>query len=87
MNTITGVTVVIEDNGQDFLEFDIQEGRIVETRPLQGWVWNGKRVIDEHISVGDFISIWTSEGSRNLLYPVIEVRPLTGSVQIGPTDI
>lgn len=35
-------TIVLEDNGQDFLEIDCDEnGQIVETRPFQTSIWKG----------------------------------------------
>lgn len=34
--------ITLEDNGQDFLEFICDErGKIIETKPFQGSVWNG----------------------------------------------
>lgn len=75
MTPAHGMTVVLEDCGQDFLEFDIFGCRIVDTRPFQGFVWNGKQIVNDTINVGDRIVIWTSEGTRPLLYPVIAVRP------------
>ena len=34
--------ITIEDNGQDFLEFICDEnGKIIETLPFQGDIWNG----------------------------------------------
>lgn len=34
--------IILEDNGQDFLEFICnEEGIIVETQPFQGGIWNG----------------------------------------------
>lgn len=85
-NPIDGMTVILQDQGQDFLEFDIQLGRIIATRPAQGWVWNGRIVADDHIAIGDCIRIAFSEGIRSLLYPVTEIRPLA-RVAIGPTNV
>lgn len=76
----TGITVVLEDHGQDFLEFDIKGGHIVATRPFQGGVWNGAEVFNRFTEVGDHLFIRTADGRecRTILYPVIETRTLQG---------
>lgn len=38
-------TVYLEDNGQDFLEFDIVDNKIDACRPMQGWLWVGREVV------------------------------------------
>lgn len=76
-NPRDGMTVEMEDHGQDFLEFDIRDGRIVETRPFQGFVWNGRAVLNEAIEVGDRIVIQRAQDNpRFINYPVAAVRPL-----------
>lgn len=37
-------TVYFEDNGQDFLEFDIVNNIVVGCRPSQSWAWLGMKV-------------------------------------------
>lgn len=84
---IGDVTVALEDHGQDFLEFDVKDGCIVDTRPFQGWVWNGKRVADKLIYPGLRLDLVASDGvTMRLRYPVEAVRPL-GAVRIGPLDV
>lgn len=85
-NPIDGMTVELVDAGQDFLEFDIRAGRIVDTRPFQAFAWNGKLVLNESIAIGDHIDLKFSEGPRTVLYPVIAIRPLA-KVQIAPLDV
>lgn len=76
-NPQDGMTVELEDYGQDFLEFDIKGGRIVATRPFQGWVWNGRCVDNESLAQGDLINFdGGSSEAMQLRYPVLEVRPL-----------
>lgn len=77
-NPRDGMTVVLEDHGQDFLEFDIKEGRIVATRPFQGDVWNGFEVLNETIAPGDYVVGLSRHSSdfRTFKYPVIAVRPI-----------
>lgn len=77
-NPCDGMTVVLEDRGQDFLEFDIYGGRIVATRPFQGDVWNGFEVLNETIAPGDYIGLCSQyiSGVRTINYPVIAVRPI-----------
>jgi hypothetical protein len=77
LNPRDGMTVELEDHGQDFLELDIKDGRIVETRPFQGWVWNGCAVLNEVLAVGDLIDIQRdADHPRFIKYPVAAVRPL-----------
>ena len=53
-------TVTFKDHGQDFLEWDIENGVVVGCRPFQGSVWGGRRVMNlEPIKVGDAIAILT----------------------------
>ena len=40
-------TIVFEDDGQDFLEWDVDEkGVVVDCRPFQQNVWNGTKVVN-----------------------------------------
>ena len=76
-NPRDGMTVELEDHGQDFLEFDIKDGRIVETRPFQANVWNSMEVLNEALEVGHHIAVRTHRsGVRTFNYPVAAVRPL-----------
>ena len=76
-NVQTGVTVRLEDQGQDVLEFDIFLGKIVETRPCQGWCWNGRAVLNENLAVGDRLLL----DSIDTAGKVIELRYLVVSVE------
>jgi len=81
------VTVELEDHGQDFLEFDIAGGRIVQTRPFQGDVWNGLRVANRALAAGDKIRLCIPGMKKmSLKYPVSAVRALD-RVRIGATDV
>lgn len=67
-------TVFLKDEGQDFLEFDIRDGVISDTRPFQGWVWNGKEVVNARpLKAGDHIYF---DNARFLLYPIERVEEL-----------
>jgi hypothetical protein len=73
---MTGVTVELEDRGQDFLEFDIENRVIVDTRPFQGWVWNGRKVVNETFGVGDCLTRASETGKLTLKYPVVAIREM-----------
>lgn len=47
------ITIKLEDKQQDFLEWDIDEetGEILESRPLQSWLWKGKKIKVKSIQV------------------------------------
>lgn len=81
------LTVYFEDHGQDFLEWDIEDGVVVACRPFQGWVWEGTRVIpmrcvtdftgqeSEDIQPGDILQLLTKKGKLlTLNYPVERVE-------------
>jgi hypothetical protein len=67
------ITIVFEDDGQDFLEWDIDgEGKVVGCRPFQGWVWNGTQVHNKDIKPGDHLDITTHTGNRMTLAHAVE---------------
>jgi len=70
------ITVELEDHGQDFLEWDIEDGVVVDCRPFQGWLWNGTRVHNDHIIPGTILDITPVTGGHptTLNYPVKEVK-------------
>jgi len=73
------ITVHFEDHGQDFLEWDIKDGVVVDCRPFQGWLWNGTKVHNTDIQDGDILQITTTDGvERTLKYPVERVEEKVG---------
>ncbi len=47
-------TIYFEDDGQDFLEWDLDaHGVVIACRPLQEWAWKGGRVVGTP-KVGEF---------------------------------
>lgn len=52
-------TITFADEGQDFLEFDLDaEGHVVDCRPFQGWLWIGYRVMNHaEIKPGDYAQV------------------------------
>jgi hypothetical protein len=68
------ITVTFEDHGQDFLEWDIEDGVVVDCRPFQSWLWNGTKVHNTDIHPGDILEITDQRGEeRTLKYPVERV--------------
>ncbi|MBA7623088.1 hypothetical protein ES703_30480 [subsurface metagenome] len=69
------ITVYLEDHGQDFLEWDIEDGTVVDCRPFQGWLWKGMKVHNTDIQPGDILQITTTDGAEmTLKYPVERVK-------------
>jgi len=69
------ITVYLEDHGQDFLQWDIENGIVVASRPFQGWVWNGTKVHNTNIQSGDILDITTPRRERvTLNYPVERIE-------------
>ena len=79
-NPVLGCTVVLEDHGQDFLEFDIVGQKIVETRPFQGFVWNGKEITVKRLAPGDYL-VFTNDYQLN--YRVAAVRHLQADTEVS----
>jgi len=67
------ITVFFEDDGQDFLEWDLDDkGKVVACRPFQGWVWIGTQVHNKDIKPGDHLDITTTHGIRTRLIHAVE---------------
>lgn len=71
-------TIFFVDDGQDFLEWDINDkGEVVDCRPFQGFVWIGTKVHNKDIKPGDQLDITTPDGlSRRLIHAVEKVQQL-----------
>lgn len=41
-------TATFEDNGQDFLEWIIKDGVVIDCQPFQSWLWVGREVSTEN---------------------------------------
>ena len=79
------ITVIFEDHGQDFLDWDIEDGVVVDCRPFQLWFWKGTKVHSTNIQRGLFLDITTRSGERTRLrYPVKKVK--TVSVKVRSTE-
>jgi len=65
------LTVFFEDDGQDFLEWDINDtGEVVDCRPFQSWLWIGTKVHDseaKHWLLCDLESREVYVGERELV--------------------
>jgi hypothetical protein len=67
------ITVFLVDDGQDFLEWDINEkGEVVDCRPFQGSIWNGTKVHNKDIKPGDHLDITTTDGVRRRIIHAVE---------------
>jgi len=68
------ITVHLEDHGQNFLVWDIEDGIVVGCQSFQGWGWSGTKVHNTNIQPGDILDITTPRGERvTLNYPVERV--------------
>ena len=71
------VTIHFVDEGQDFLEWDIDEkGVVTACRPFQGWVWVGTKVHNKDIKPGDKLDIEGHGLCTTLIHPVEKVQEL-----------
>lgn len=57
------ITVVFVDDGQDFLEWDINDkGEVCDCRPFQGDIWIGTIVHNKNIKPGDILDVTLRDG-------------------------
>jgi hypothetical protein len=75
---MTPLRIHLEDHGQDFHTFTLRDGKICEAN-LQGWCWNGARVLNETIGTGTILRLADDRfnhgqgGELALRYPVRSV--------------
>jgi hypothetical protein len=50
-------TIHFQDHGQDFLEWNIEKGKVVGCRPFQASIWCGSKVHNRSLKVGDQVRI------------------------------
>lgn len=73
------ITVFFVDEGQDFLEWDInEEGKVVDCRPFQGDIWIGTKVHNKDIKPGDILDITLPGGTdtTTLIHAVEKVQQI-----------
>lgn len=73
------ITVQFEDQGQDFLEWDIQDGVVVGCRPFQASVWCGVEIFGTPYLGGRVSFKRTNESDdqrRFIKYSLVSILPL-----------
>ena len=73
--------VILEDHGQDFLEWHIRGGKVFKSKPFQTSFWAGTVVHNKEIKKNDILEISFPDSSEKtyLKYPVEDVlngRPM-----------
>lgn len=69
------IKVHFVDDGQDFLEWDINNGEVVDCSPFQGDAWISTKVHNTDIQEGDILQITTPHGYEvTLKHPVESVE-------------
>lgn len=72
-------TITFEDDGQDFLQWDIDRaGKVVACRPFQSATWCGCVVLNHRIvRPGDYLQIVSPRvsGPLRLVHPVKSIAP------------
>jgi hypothetical protein len=76
-------TIYFVDDGQDFLQWDInEEGEVTACRPFQGWVWVGTKVLNKNIKPGDLLKIERKGIESTLIHPVKKIKEVKACSQI-----
>lgn len=65
-------TIIFEDHGQDFLEWDIDtEGVVIDSRPFQALVWCGRTVVvNTSVVAGEYLEVLIDGQERTINYAV-----------------
>lgn len=79
MATVQKITLV--DRGQDFTEWYVRDGIVIDCQPFQGWMWVGTKLVlqeSKPLRPGQIISCHSPvDGKvRNLNYPVKAIETL-----------
>lgn len=62
------IHVMLEDHGQDLIEFTVDGTGVIDNCNLQQHVWGGKRIVNaDDLTPGGFCAL---EGNRQLRYPI-----------------
>lgn len=60
------ITIRFQDNGQDFLEWDVVRGVVIDSRPFQYSIWAGTLILNQPIA-GSPLRIRTKAGDTMTL--------------------
>jgi len=68
------ITVYFQDLGQDFTEWDIEDGVVTDCQPFQAWLWVGTKVLNKDIQPGCKLRIKIKDDKPTWLkYRVVKV--------------
>ncbi len=69
-------TVTFEDNGQDFLEFDLDEdGIVIDCRPFQAFLWVNHKVINhDSLVANQNVILQTTNGDLTIKHKIESIR-------------
>mgnify|MGYP001573167488 CR=1 FL=1 len=69
------MTIFFEDRGQDFLEWDLEDMKVVAVRPFQAFVWVGQKLIGTP-KVGKAPSFLSAGEVKTMNYKLVKIaRP------------
>jgi hypothetical protein len=79
--------ITFEDHGQDFLQWYVREGVVIDCQPHQGAVWVGRRLQypDGPLQAGHRVSIEFAEGGTLVVdYPLeaVEILSIDEAVEV-----
>jgi hypothetical protein len=74
-------TVRFEDHGQDFLEWDIVDKKVVACRPAQSWLWVGFEVLNLPEVGGQIMIRKAGHDASWIKYRLTEVRVLKSEAE------
>lgn len=75
--------IKFEDDGQDFLEWWIDDRGEVLHSDLQARIWNGKMVDVENMTVGEFLPLQDGQCIIHRVIKVVYIKPIEVKAEKG----
>ena len=66
------ITIFFEDQGQDFLEWDLEDMKVVAVRPVHGFIWVGSKLIGT-LKVGQAPSFLSAGEVKSMNYKLVKI--------------
>lgn len=65
------------DHGQDFLDWYVKDGIVIDCQPFQARLWIGTKVTVRNIELGQQLPIFTRRGNAmTIKYPIVTIDRL-----------
>lgn len=69
-------TIVFKDEGQDFLEWDIVDNQVIQSRPFQSQMWQETYCDPANLNPGDLLPVVLGGDFTFIKHPIKEILSL-----------